>query len=180
MDECLVIDVELSGMRAFDSVIEFAACHVSAKEYNLISNTWISGAIDILPSQLSLLGITQNDYECSESRSLEAVLQPLLLKYSTIPWLSYNIDFDFTWLYHSLVMNGADHEAAKLSDIQTGCLLEHMIRQTGQKRKLEEWLQGTDSSHRALNDVRKHIQLMKRYGMPLKKNWTKKTIDELV
>uniref|UniRef100_UPI001BE43E0C hypothetical protein n=1 Tax=Vibrio anguillarum TaxID=55601 RepID=UPI001BE43E0C len=80
----LLIDTELSGLRPYDEVIDFASLLLNIdNDGNILSERWtfnsvVSGAMDILPSQTELTGLELNDISVPSFPGISDVRNALL------------------------------------------------------------------------------------------------------
>jgi DNA polymerase III epsilon subunit-like protein len=110
----IFIDTEVSGLRAYDQVIDFSAICLNKK---ILINTMVSGAESILPDQESLTGINFPQYT---AQSKDASADIIKLTATSNLWVSFGLQFDMNWINQTLEMNHGDH----MPNITGLCLLE--------------------------------------------------------
>ncbi|EKO3607044.1 hypothetical protein M6C35_001952 [Vibrio metschnikovii] len=168
----LLIDTELSGLRPYDEVIDFAGLLLNIdNDGHILSESWtfnsvVSGAIDILPSQTELTGLELNDISDPSLPNISDVRNALLGSDLDSRFIvcSYGLQFDLDWIYHSLRLNGTDTPLTV-----TGlCLMECVGIKFGKRISLDKFFNNTRETHRAKEDVLLHKEvLLKVLGMTL-------------
>lgn len=152
--QLLFIDIELSGMRAFDEVIEFAAFSLDLGksiyfEPTLVFDGLISGATDIHWHHKQLTGIDiarLSKAEFTISDVIKCISSP-----DTI-LVSYGLQFDVDWIYHSAQLNSL----AMPSALRGICLLKSVEDQIGYRCSLDRFLGTSRQVHRAREDALLH------------------------
>ncbi|MFM2668584.1 exonuclease domain-containing protein [Vibrio mediterranei] len=168
----LIFDIELSGVAAYDEVIEIAIIELyrDAKTYQwqqrLVFDTLISGAISIHPDHRMLTGLSNNDIQNPSLPTLSTVLSKLMTSYPNAVWASYGCLFDLVWIKHSLELNGTSPALiAEVDQIRWVCLLKLTQQMTGRKLSLDDICQTQREHHRALPDALLHVQLARRWDI---------------
>lgn len=156
MTKLIFIDTELSGMRAFDEVIEFAAIEVDVTggvqtAPKVIFDSIIRGAIDIETEQTKLTGLNLEELNSDSSYTIGKVIDLFVTNQNAI-FVSYGLQFDLDWIQHSAMLN---QEEAQLK-LRGICLLEAVTKQIGHPIGMDQFLNITRDVHRALPDAKLH------------------------
>lgn len=156
------IDVEISGTRAFDEVIEVAIIEVNSdnSNSNWIFDSLITGVDSITPSQESLTGISMNDLSQPGLPSIDFVVQRLLSIPEDTILVSYSLQFDLDFICHTAELYGNENLTGK--GFQGICLLNEVKTLTGKHVSLDDALGIVRMNHRASVDAKLHLELHKR------------------
>lgn len=154
------IDVELSGTRAFDEVIDFALLEYeigSTQPPTVIFDSLIKGADEITPFHRELTGISVDDINNDKLPTISSVVNLIENRpYNTL-LASYSLQYDLNWINHSYQLAGG----TGLKEVKGICLLESVTEMIGHKVSLDKALGIQRETHRAIRDARLHYELFK-------------------
>lgn len=162
MTKIIFIDAEISGMRAFDEIIDFAAIQQDvtdgvSRPPEVVFNSLIRGASDIDVVHSKLTGITLADLTESNSKTIDDVVNFLTFNENSI-FASYNLQFDVDWIQHTALMNNLDVQI-KLRGI---CLMNAVTKMLGYQCGLDKFMNINRHAHRALPDAQLHRLVLQR------------------
>lgn len=156
------LDIEISGTRAFDEVIEVAILESNSENTRLkwIFDSLISGVDSVTPPQEHLTGITMSTLNQPGLPQIESVVQCLLGIPDDVLLVSYSLQFDLDFICHTAELNGINKFTGKT--FEGVCLLEEVKSLTGKHVSLDDALGVVRENHRASTDAQLHLELHKR------------------
>ncbi|CAH6953016.1 Exonuclease domain-containing protein [Vibrio chagasii] len=156
------LDIEISGTRAFDEVIEVAILECDSENARLvwIFDSLISGVDSITSPQELLTGITMSALTQPGLPQIGSVVQCLLGIPEDALLVSYSLQFDLDFICHTAELNGIQNFTGKT--FEGICLLEEVKSLTGKHVSLDDALGITRDNHRASTDAKLHFELHKR------------------
>lgn len=154
----LFIDLELSGMRAFDEVIDFAGLELrpnkSIAERPTVSlSGLVRGANEVHPDQQKLTGITADQVQKGSIAGIQEVVE--CISRPNLILVSYGLQFDLDWIYHSAQLNGVSMQ----KEYRGICLLESIEKKIGFRCALDSVVKTKRSLHRAEPDAWLHWEV---------------------
>jgi len=164
--DIVFLDVEISGFRAYDQVIDISVLN---NRGDVIISSLVSGSEGITDEIHNLTGLTVSQVNSMGDKLSKLTNTAQLSKRDTL-LVSYGLQFDINWINHTLMF-----EDLNLGNIRGICLLEVVTRLKGYKVSLdsafEEFIpekgnelrnitQETGSKrHRSLFDSKMHYKL---------------------
>ena len=111
------LDIEISGTRAFDEVIEVAILEIDSENTRLmwIFDSLISGVDSITSPQEFLTGITMSALTQPGLPQIKSVVQCLLSIPADAVLVSYSLQFDLDFICHTAELNGIKNFTGILS-----------------------------------------------------------------
>ncbi len=153
------IDTELSGMRAFDEIIDFAILEFREDhcQPDVIFNSLLRGAEEVTLSHQELTGISTSDIQSDKLPTIKSVLKKISSCPSDVVLCSYGLQFDLDWIYHSAALSGISAEI----NLPGLCLMEAIEKKVGRRVSLDSVLNISRPKHRAMQDAWLHYEIFK-------------------
>ncbi|MEZ8238651.1 MULTISPECIES: exonuclease domain-containing protein [Vibrio] len=158
------IDLEISGNRAYDEVVELSIIESSSltAEGSVIFNSLISGAESLTLEAQAITGISIEDLNDNSLPTISDVIDTIAERPNSTILVSYNLQFDLDFIHHSGMLTG-DNRMERMM-IKGICLLQAVKTYSGKHVSLDDSLGIRRSTHRSLYDTKLHMELHRRLG----------------